>query len=459
MSTEEYYKQVFKSQQDNRFKMAGLGVNERLKRLRTLERAIKEKRAEIRKALYDDFCKPAMETDITEIFPVLSEIRHARSNLRNWMRPDHSENTIPFLFTNNRVERVSKGTCLIISPWNYPFQLAMGPLVSAIAGGNTVVIKPSEITKHTSALIYKIIHEHFPSDEISVIEGGRECAEALLKLPFDNICFTGSATVGKRVMKAAAENLASVTLELGGKSGVYIHHDCNIKDAVSKISAAKLVNAGQSCVAPDYILAHNDIKEKLVELLKLEFLKYFDRNNPGERTNYASIISEDQMERLHRLGGSIAWMNKEKRLLEPVVLTETLQGDKSINEEIFGPVIPVTGVSNESEALKIMHKHSSPLSIYIFTHDKTIKKLFTAHTTSGSICFNDCAVQFLHPGLPFGGKGYSGTGRLHGKSGFLSFTDERVIFEQRTGFTMAKLLYPPYNKFKKRIVDLLVNHL
>ncbi len=265
MSTSESLKNnpfftIFEKQRNNRQQVNNRSVRQRIRLLLALEKLLLRYRFKIQEALYKDFKKPATETDLTELFPVLGEIRYAKANLRNWMRPVSVDNPITFAGTKSSIIRNGKGVCLIISPWNYPLNLTFGPMVSAIASGNTAIIKPSELTPHTSALMKKMVEELFPEEEIVVITGNKETSEKLLELPFDHILFTGSEAVGKTVMHAAANHLTSVTLELGGKSPVYIHSDANIRDAAEKITAAKLVNAGQTCVAPDYILAHHDIR-------------------------------------------------------------------------------------------------------------------------------------------------------------------------------------------------------
>lgn len=425
-----------------------------------MEKKLLQYRNEFQEALYQDFKKPFKETDLTELYPVLGEIRYAKSNLRNWMRPVSVDNAFTFAGTKSSVIRTGKGTCLIISPWNYPVALTFGPMVSAIAAGNTAIIKPSELTPFTSALMKKFVAELFPEEEMTLIEGDQDVSTKLLELPFDHILFTGSEQVGKIVMQAAAKNLTSVTLELGGKSPVYIHNDANIEDAAAKITAAKLVNAGQTCLAPDYILVHHDIKEQLFAALEVSFKMFYDKNSNGKQDNFASVIDHRHFERLENLHPEFKHTPacREKLLFEPVIIKDVQLSDPVMQQEIFGPVLPVISVMNEEEALKIIHRIPEPLSIYLFTRDRKIKNHFKNTTRSGSICYNDCAVQFLHPGLPFGGIHQSGIGRAHGKAGFLSFTEERVIFEQRIGFTMAKMLYPPYGSFKKKLVDLLLRY-
>ena len=451
---------VFEKQQNNKQRINLRSVKKRIQILSRLEQQLHRFRIEIQEALYKDFKKPVSETDITELYPVLGEIRFAKANLRNWMRPVPIDNSLAFVGTKSTLIQTAKGVCLIISTWNYPIALTFGPLVSAIAAGNTIIIKPSETTPFTSALIKKIVEELFPEEEVAIIEGDGRIAQKLLELPFDHIFFTGSRAVGEKVMHAAAQHLTSFTLELGGKSPVYIHHDANINDAAAKITAAKLVNAGQTCIAPDYILVHQDLKEHLILALDKAFTAFYNKNNRGEQVNFASIVDQRHYNRLEEL----LHTNKrhkevnENLLFEPVIIKDAKISDPVMMEEIFGPVLPVLGVLNEEEAIKIIHTLPEPLCIYIFTRDRKTKNHFKNNTRSGSICYNDCAVHFLNPALPFGGIHQSGIGRAHGKAGFLSFSEQRVVFEQRIGFTMAKMLYPPYGPLKKKLIDLLLKY-
>ncbi len=432
----------------------------RKKILTSLEKALLHNRSNFREALHKDFKKPFSETDLTEIYPVLSEIRHAKANLRNWMRPEIVSGSLPFIGTKSKITRKAKGVCLIISPWNYPVNLTLSPLVSAIAGGNTVLIKPSEFTPYTSQVIKSVIESICPADEMSVIEGDSVTAEHLLKLPFDHIFFTGSTEKGKMVMQSAVKNLSSVTLELGGKSPVYIHNDADIADAVVKITAAKLVNAGQTCIAPDYIIVHEKIRSEIIKGLKSTFKMFYDTDKPDDRKNYTSIINNHHYERLEKLSPDFVQQKSSKniRLFEPVLIENSSLGSVEMQEEIFGPIIPVISVRNEDDAIQLIKIKYDPLCINVFTRNSKIKNKFINTTRSGTLSFNECAVHFLNPRLPFGGIHQSGIGRSHGKAGFLSFTDEVVIFEQRVGFTMAKLLYPPYGKYKKILINLLLKY-
>ena len=443
----------------SKFKLRNRSIRERVKLLSKMEKSVLKFRQDFRDALYSDFRKPFEETDITELYVVLKEIRHVKANLRNWSRSESAVTPLALLGTSAKIVPEGKGVCLILSPWNFPVNLSLAPLVSAIAAGNAAILKPSELTPHTSKALKKFIDETFSDSEVLLVEGDKEVAEKLLELPFDHIFFTGSPKVGSLVMQAAAKQLISVTLELGGKSPVYIHHDANIKDAAEKINAAKFVNAGQTCIAPDYLLAHADIADELIAELKNQSLKFYDPNEKVPQT-YSSIVNITHFNKLLKLAGqkNSETENEQKRIFPPLIVSEIQIGSELMEEEIFGPILPVLKVTNQNEALKIIHQYPDTLAIYIFSGNRKVKEFFRQNTSSGSICYNECAVQFLNPNLPFGGMHQSGVGRSHGKAGFLAFSNERVVFHQRVGFTTAKILYPPYSNFKSKIVDLLLKY-
>lgn len=451
--------ELFHKQTEFQASARQLTVNQRLRLLKKLGKVVLNNRFAIQDALLKDFQKPTHETDITDTWVVLSEIRHLRKNLRNWTHPVKAETPISMLGTRAYVHYEAKGVCLILSPWNYPINLTLGPLAHCIAAGNTAIIKPSEFTPATSQLMAEMIASVFPQEHATVVTGDAAVSKALLQLPFDHIYFTGSTVVGKEVMKAAAENLSSVTLELGGKTPVYVHDDAAIKDAAAKITAAKMVNAGQSCIAPDYLIVHESVAEKLIHEIEQQTHLYFSEKNSDPR-NYSSIINEKHFNRLLELSG----IQKDhlKKLPEGKIPLQIIRiADINVplmKQELFGPILPVITVTNDAEALKIIHSQPPPLSVYLFCKSSQIRNNFSKATQSGSICFNECAVQYLNPALPFGGIRNSGIGRGHGKAAFLSFSNERVYFRQRTGITTAKLLYPPYSNWKKKLITLLLKY-
>lgn len=440
-------------------------ISERKARLRRLRQWIKTNRNAIRAALHVDFRKPAAEVDTTEILPVLDEIKQALENLDRWTKPKKVDAPLTMLGTRSVILYEPKGVCLIISPWNYPFNLSAGPLVSALAAGNTAIIKPSEAAPHTARLVKRMCEEVFTDNEVAVIEGEMQTAQELLTLPFDHIFFTGSPSVGKAVMKAAAENLTSVTLELGGKSPAFVTQSANIKETAQRIAVTKFINNGQTCIAPDYILAHQQIAEELVEQLKRQIPVLFGGSDQNIATSpdYARIVNEKHFARLAGLlqeaeskgakvetGGT---MNFTERFIYPVVLSNVSRDSRIMGEEIFGPILPVLTYNTLAEAINYVTSKPKPLALYIFGTNRSEIKRITNETSSGSVCVNDCAIQFLHPNLPFGGVNNSGIGKSHGHAGFLAFSNEKPVLRQRSGLTAFRFFYPPYTPGVQRMIN------
>ncbi len=431
--------------------------------LKNLENWILKNRAEIHMAVYRDLQKPTQETDVTEVFVVLSEIRKARRSLRSWMLPERVGNSLVFIGTKAETYPEPKGACLIISPWNFPFQLAIGPLVSALAAGNSVIIKPSEYSEHTSNLIKKMCDELFDTDEVGVVTGAVEESQELLSLPFDHIFFTGSPAVGKIVMAAAAKNLASVTLELGGKSPTIVDETANIKDAATKISWGKWLNAGQVCIAPDYLLVHEKVKQELIEELVVQSTKLYE----GEE-NYAAIISREHHNRINDLmadaiqkGADLEFGGKSDRTnlrFTPTLLSNVSTSSRIMEEEIFGPILPLITFQSLDEVVDIINQKEKALALYIFSKSKRNIKRIKKETSSGMMGINETILQFIHPNLPIGGVNNSGIGKAHGYDGFLAFSNRKAVLKQRIGFTIPKLIYPPFNRFKDFIIDFMIKY-
>lgn len=440
-------------------------VKERKTRLHKLRSWIKANHEAIRQAMHADFRKPAAEVDTTEILPVLDEIKQALENLDHWTKPKKVDAPLTMLGTRSSIMYEPKGVCLIISPWNYPFNLSAGPLVSTLAAGNTAIIKPSELTPHTSALIHKMCKEVFTENEVGVLEGGTQVAQELLKLPFDHIFFTGSPSIGKVVMKAAAENLTSVTLELGGKSPTLVTHSANIREAAQRIAVTKFINNGQTCIAPDYILVHQRVAAQFIEQLKEQIPVLFGGSdkNISDSPDYARIVSEKHFARLSDLlrdaeskgakvetGGE---MDFSQRFIHPVVLSNVSKQARIMEEEIFGPILPILTYTSFDEAIEYVNSKPKPLALYIFGNERAEINRVKNETSSGSMCINDCAIQFLHPNLPFGGVNTSGIGKSHGYAGFLAFSNEKPILRQRNGLTAFRFFYPPYTPGVQRMID------
>lgn len=461
---------VFQQQKKKAVEMRSRSVNDRINTLKRLKLILEQYRQEIRDAVYSDFKKPALEADLSETYVVISEIRHAIKHLNRWARPKSVSGNITYFGTSSQVQYEPKGVCLIIAPWNYPVNLLLGPAVSAIAAGNTAILKPSEVTSHTSALMKKMINDNFPADELYVTEGGVSETQALLKLPFDHIFFTGGTAIGKIVMKAAAENLCSVTLELGGKSPAIIDQSADLKDAAEKIAWGKWVNNGQTCIAPDYILVQASKKDELIDRLKAAINELYPTENQKiqDVADYSRVVSTKHFERLASMiqeaveggakvvhGGTI---ELSERLIEPTVLTDIPDHSKLLKEEIFGPILPIIEFQEVDQAIQYINNNDKPLSLYIFAKDNRITQKALNETSSGSACVNDCVLQFMQPNLPFGGVNHSGIGKAHGEFGFIEFSNQKAVLKQRVGLTSAKSLYPPYTGIKQKMVDFMMKY-
>lgn len=459
---------LFEKQKVKALELRSEPLKNREVRLKKIEAWLLGHQEELQQAIFNDFGKPYTETTTSEIFPVLGEIRHTLAHLHQWAAPKKIDAPLTYLGTRSEIRHEPKGVCLIIAPWNYPFNLCIGPLISCMAAGNTAIIKPSEMTPHTSGLIKKMIASLFSEDEVAVIEGGAEITTELLSLPFDHIFFTGSPTVGKIVMKAAAEHLSSVTLELGGKSPTVIDDTANLYDAAKRIAFGKFINNGQTCIAPDYILIHESKKEKFIALLKENVqLQFGEGNKIDEHSkDYARIINEKHFQRIDSLvqdamqkGATIELdgsKNELTRFLSPIILSNVAMNSHIMEEEIFGPVLPIITYTNDNEVVHIINSKPKPLGMYIFSNNKKFRETLINRTSAGAVCINDCIIQFTHPDLPFGGVNNSGIGKAHGHYGFLSFSNEKPSIRQKHGLSSTYFFYPPYTPLKKKLIDFIL---
>lgn len=441
--------------------------SERINNLTILHNWILGNRQKIKSAIFADFNKSEEETDLTEIYPVLAEIRHAKKKLRTWMNPQKAKRTLAYLTHTAKIIHEPKGTTLIISPWNYPFQLAIAPFVSALAAGNSVIIKPSEISENTSNLIQDMISEIFPSNLVEVIKGDKQVVTELLKLNFDHIFFTGSTQVGKIIAKAAAENLCSCTLELGGKSPVIVDETANLNQAAEKIVWGKFLNKGQTCIAPDYLLVQKSIREELCKKIIINIKKYYG-SNIEENSSYPKIISESHHDRLVNLiedaksngceflhGGN---NKKISKFIEPTLVLANDIKCKLLQEEIFGPILPIIEFEELDKAISTINDKNPPLAIYMFSRDQKSIDELSDKTKSGGFCTNELVVQFSHSNLSFGGVKESGIGRSHGYEGFKAFSNQRSYLES-SSLNFLKIIYPPFTNTKKKIINFLVTYL
>ncbi len=446
---------IFEAQQKHKYTLRKTNAAQRIQKLKSLKAAIEKNEHNIYDALQSDLRKNQFEAAVTEVIFIYGEIDFAIKNLSKWMKPLRAGKSMVSLLAKNRIYYEPKGSCLIISPWNYPFQLMMSPLLSAIAAGNCAILKPSELSPATSKVITDIVKECFDEKEICSFEGDASVSTALLKLPFDHIFFTGSPAIGKIVMEAAAKNLTSVTLELGGKSPTIIDQSANLKNAAQKIAWGKLVNAGQTCIAPDYVLIPESKQEEFVQEFS-EATKRMFFKNPQEINEevYAKIINQKHFRRIVELiddasakGAKIAFGGQHRedaQTINPTILTRLSANASIMKEEIFGPVLPVLTYQTLDEAIEIVNNKSKPLALYIFSDDSKNTGHIIKNTSAGGTCVNDVLIHISNPKLPFGGVNSSGMGSCHGVFGFKTFSHERTVVFQ-SSMNMSNMIYPPYN--------------
>lgn len=426
-----------------------LDIEYRLNALKKLKSVIKSNEEEILKALKEDLGKSDFEGYITEVSLIYEEINIALKKLRSWSKNKRAKSPLALFPAKSYVKYEPYGTVLIIGPFNYPFQLNLAPLVGAIAAGNTAMIKPSEYVMATSNIIKKVLEETFDEEYVAYIDptGGKEVVEELLKMRFDYIFFTGSIAVGKIIMKAASEFLTPVTLELGGKSPCIVDSDAKIELAAKRIVWGKLINCGQTCVAPDYIYVHKSIKSKFLEELKKEITKQYGEN-PKNSEDYGKIVSEREFNRLMsyiekdnlEFGGNC---DLEKLYIEPTILNNITWENKVMKSEIFGPIFPVLEFENLDDVIKEVNDREKPLALYYFSNDKKKIEKVLKCTTSGGMVINDTLMHVSTTYLPFGGVGNSGIGKYHGKNSFYTFSNAKAVVDRGTWYDVP-LRYAPF---------------
>lgn len=444
-------------------------ARERIEKLERLGRAIEFSRNEILAAVHADFRKSPAEALLSEIFVVATEIRSARRSLRRWMKPRRVPGRLSYLGGRGEIRREPRGVVLILSPWNFPFQLAVGPLVSAVAAGNRAIVKPSEFTPRTSAALKKILADVFPEDEVAVVEGDATVAQSLLEFPFDHIYFTGSASIGRRVLAASVKHLSSVTLELGGKCPVLVDEGADLREAAKKIAWGKFLNAGQTCVAPDYVVIPRPRLDEFVREMKFAIHDLYGPDE-GISTNpdYCRLVDARHFASVRGLlddalksGASIVAggrVDASDNFVAPTLVTGAGADSRLLREEIFGPVLPIVAVEGFDGAVEFVKSLPPPLALYVFSRDSARIAAAIDRISSGSVLVNDVVSHFCHPDLPFGGIRDSGLGRSHGEAGFREFSRERAIFRQPKR-TMMGLLYPPYTATTRKLLDLAVRFL
>ena len=450
---------LYALQQENRAAVAATTAAQRIDKRRRFHDAILARRDEIRAAMWEDYRKPVAEVDLSEIYPIVSEARHAMRHLKRWMKPKRVGTRLALFGSRSHIRYQPKGVVLVISPWNFPFNLTLSPLVSAVAAGNCVILKPSELTPASAACMKRIVADVFAEDEVAVVTGDASVSEALLRKKFDHVFFIGSPAIGKLVMKAAAEHLTSVTLELGGKSPVIVDKTANLDEAARKVAWGKFYNCGQVCIAPDYVLVQEDIRDEFVEKVR-RAVKSF-----GAEGARGIIVNERHAARVKRLidsavaGGANAVLGggSNGREIEPTVLTNVSPDAAVMQEEIFGPVLPVMTYRTLEDAFRLMDAREKPLVLYIFSRDRAVAETILARTRAGGTVINHTMLHFYNLELPFGGVGNSGVGKGHGFYAFEAFSNARGVLDQRLRFSAIDLLFPPYGrKRQQKAIDMTV---
>lgn len=444
-------REVFEKQQKTALRLRTSSANERIGKIRRLRDAVLARAETWYRAGQADFKKPRAEVDLAEILPVVTEANDAIKNLASWMKPTSVMPTLLMAGTTSYVKYEPRGRCLIISPWNYPLNLTFGPLVSAIAAGNTAILKPSEMTPHFSAEMSKLVAELFPEDEVAIFEGDAPVSQALLELPFDHIFFTGSPAIGKVVMAAAAKHLASVTLELGGKSPTIIDASADLELAAQNIGFGKFANAGQTCIAPDHVFVHKSVKDAFVQRAREVLEKGYGKDGSPPSPHFAHVVNARHTARLKALlddakakgarvlhGGQV---DEADHYIAPTLLDGIAPDAKVMQEEIFGPILPILPFDDLDDVIARINAEPKPLALYVYSRDERAIEKVLNETSSGGACVNNAVVQFIHGNLPFGGVNNSGIGNAHGHYGFRAFSHERAVL--KTQLKMTAMLYAP----------------
>ena len=439
--------ELVQAQKNHFAKQQTKNISERKQLLKTLLKVVIEKEKEIIDALYLDFKKSEYESVMTETSIVISELKRTIKNIHHWAKP---QNVMPAFLnfpSSSKIYKEPFGTVLIISPWNYPYQLALAPLIGAIAAGNTVILKPSELTPNTSKITKEILEIVFDKNLVCVIEGGVDVSTELLAQRWDYIFFTGSVQVGKIVAKAAAQYLTPVTLELGGKNPCIIDETANIKLAAKRIVWGKFINGGQTCIAPDYLLIHNSVKEKFVTYFKAEIENAYGEN-PESSKDYPRIVNQRNFDRLALMLENETFLvggktNKEDNYISPTLIDEPNLDSEVMKGEIFGPISPVISYENEKDLEKIINKYEKPLALYVFSGKKSFANKMINNYSFGGGTINDTTVHFANHHLPFGGVGESGIGSYHGKQTFDLFSHKKGV-TKRYNWLDIPVRYAPY---------------
>ena len=448
--------------------MALTTTDQRIERIRRIQSWVRSHETDIQRVMFNDFRKPSAEVMLGELMALNAEIKYTISRLKGWMKPQRLPTPLALIGTKSHLVHEPKGNILIISPWNYPFVLAIRPLVSAIAAGNVAILKPSELTPHTSGLISRMITYLFPAEEVAVFEGHADVSKSLLELPFNHIFFTGSPAVGRVVMTAAAKHLASVTLELGGKSPAIVDESAYIRQAAQQLAWGKYLNNGQTCIAPDYLLVHASIREPFMQAFRETLTAMYspDGRPVVASDSYARIVNNRHFDRIRGLlddalakGATITLGGKtdaEQNFIEPTVLEGVTDDMQVMQDEIFGPVLPVLTYTNLDDALRIINQREKPLALYIHSRNRTTIQYILDRTSAGDTVVNDTLLQFGNVELPFGGVNNSGIGKSNGYFSFQEFSNQRGVMQR--DFGTMRFIYPPYTDKVKKLINFIVKH-
>ena len=434
----------------------------RIEKLRSIERYMFAHKQDLFDALYSDFKKPSSEVIIGELLGVKKEINHMIKHVKSWMKPQKVGTPLMLVGTQGYIQLEPKGMCLIIAPWNYPFNLAINPMVHAIAAGNAVMLKPSELSEHTSAFIKKMITALFDPSEVAVFEGDAAVSTYLLAQKFDHIFFTGSPMIGKIVMEAASKHLCSVTLELGGKSPAIVDESADIVASANKIAWGKFLNNGQTCIAPDYLYLHEKVNFQVLQALENAITTFYGSGKDiATNKDYARIVNKRHFARIKQLvddalsqGAKILTggdFDESTCFISPTILLNCTHDMQIMQEEIFGPILPVLTFKDESEITRYLSNEEKPLALYIFSQNQVFSDYIVQNTSSGSCLVNDCLIQFGHDELPFGGVNNSGIGKSGGKFGYMEFSHAKSVLVQRTN--LVRYFYPPYTIKTKWLLE------
>jgi aldehyde dehydrogenase (NAD+) len=456
------FQDAFERLRARRWEVARTSAKERIAKLEKLRRTIVERREGLYQAIHADFRKPASEVETTEMLMVLTEIDHTLKNLGKWMKPRKVGTPVLLTGTRSEVHYEPKGVVLIIAPWNYPFQLMIAPLVAAVAAGNCAVLKPSEKTPHTAAFIDQLIRDVFDPSEVVVVQGGAEESQALLELPFDHFFFTGGPRVGRKVMEAAAKFLAGVTLELGGKSPAVVDETADLDAAAERITFGKYLNGGQTCVAPDYVYVHASREQEFLDKVRATIERFYGTTEEARKAtpDFCRMVDDGQFTRVNRLlersvasgvrvvtGGVV---DATSRYISPTVLADVKPETPVMEEEIFGPVLPVLRYERLDDVVRHIRAGTKPLAMYIFSRDSKAVDRLLSETSAGGTCVNTTVVHFSNAELPFGGIGESGVGNYHGEFGFRTFSHERAVLRQGP-LSFLRTMFPPYTEKAKKM--------